>query len=858
MSDMSPEAWLEDLSGNSDPNIRSEIDDLMELAAAEPSPVQSRTTSRDPDTTAGIEQTDDSDTGSNSQPLGSEVNESHSQEQNTYIKREDSEMADYRSQSFPEIPDSQPTPPVSNDTVMEQDTGNSSTPSPHHERKVSHSPSIEEDLAYAQAALNLNSPPRTGDDDDNDDDDIMIIEPSSASAFARSRWSEDRPDAFAQDVESVFIKPEPSPEPSPEASPEAPPVCEVTPPLKTQRELQAEKNARMKATQKDILRNLGLRGIGLGQGLNLPQSTGWIDPAATSSSAEAPYPDEPRYDSPEPNSTYSNIRPDTQDVDDAMRDDDDDHGWMLEDADVDEEYEELKAQYTKLKNRKKKQKDRLSAQDELELFKIEKQIALKERLMHAANRRSADPAGEDEDSLFVSQETPDETIARRRHGVTSRKGKEKATDSPTNRDSDYDQAMVAMLERELEGEQEDFGVTKSGKPRKKRAKPAKNAKEWVRREEEAAREKARKKTQKQKGRAPAATSFATRDRPAVSKITKAKGKAKASSSRAKKSGKSAKKGKVIKNGASLLKLGVTSKKSAGRWGGEIDEASQMILDDLMYNDPLQDRLQNPIFNVAPEEEITGGLRTKASQFSLLFANIPNASTSAQGFQTAAGEPLTGKAEAQIIKSDKKKLRDASKAFGYAQVKAMDGKWLIKGMISTLYHHQLLGAQWMLQRELSSQTPHGGLLADSMGLGKTVQTLACMVGNPPGSSTLFPHFRRKFLIILTSSQGDKKRGVKSTLIVVPAGVMDQWIAEIHLHTDKTTFPKIMKYKTSSNVSIEILEDIDIVVTSYNEVMKQFPFPNKDSRPEIVQKGYKSWWKEAVINMGDLHKVFFWET
>lgn len=57
---------------------------------------------------------------------------------------------------------------------------------------------------------------------------------------------------------------------------------------------------------------------------------------------------------------------------------------------------------------------------------------------------------------------------------------------------------------------------------------------------------------------------------------------------------------------------------------------------------------------------------------------------------------------------------ASRGFGHAKCKAVDGKWLIKGMKSPLYHHQLLGAQWMLQRELSSQPPHGGLLADGMG------------------------------------------------------------------------------------------------------------------------------------------------
>jgi SNF2 family DNA or RNA helicase len=155
-----------------------------------------------------------------------------------------------------------------------------------------------------------------------------------------------------------------------------------------------------------------------------------------------------------------------------------------------------------------------------------------------------------------------------------------------------------------------------------------------------------------------------------------------------------------------------------------DLIGQMILDDLMANDPITDRLQNPVFNVEPEPTISGRMR-KDTQFQRLFANVPD------------GNSLSMK----VAKDDRKKLKEASKSFGFAQCKAMDGKWIIKGMKSTLYHHQLLGAQWMLQRELSSQPPNGGLLADSMGLGKTVQMLACMVGNPPteGKSFLIQHF-----------------------------------------------------------------------------------------------------------------------
>ena len=252
----------------------------------------------------------------------------------------------------------------------------------------------------------------------------------------------------------------------------------------------------------------------------------------------------------------------------------------------------------------------------------------------------------------------------------------------------------------------------------------------------------------------------------------------------------------------------------GQRGGQ-DDIGQLILDDLMNSDAIGDRLQDPIFNCAPELQLDGP-RTKASQLQQLFANIPEGSNKTKG------------------KSDKAKLLQASRSFGYAQVKAVNGKWLVKGMKSTLYHHQLLGAQWMVSRELSSEPPHGGLLADSMGLGKTVQTLACMVGNPP-------------------TEEDTKRGVTATLIVVPSSVISQWLEEIRNHVYEKAFPKVMQYKASMNIPEAVLKDLDIVVTSYTEVMKQFPFPDRKGREDIARYGYKKWWKSAHDQLGDLHKI-----
>jgi len=82
------------------------------------------------------------------------------------------------------------------------------------------------------------------------------------------------------------------------------------------------------------------------------------------------------------------------------------------------------------------------------------------------------------------------------------------------------------------------------------------------------------------------------------------------------------------------------------------------------------------------------------------------------------------------KTDMKWLNDACRVFGNHQVKpAEDGLWKVSGMKSTLKPHQILGTAFMLTREAGEEEPRGGILADQMGLGKTIMTLALIVSNP---------------------------------------------------------------------------------------------------------------------------------
>lgn len=100
---------------------------------------------------------------------------------------------------------------------------------------------------------------------------------------------------------------------------------------------------------------------------------------------------------------------------------------------------------------------------------------------------------------------------------------------------------------------------------------------------------------------------------------------------------------------------------------------------------------------------------------------------------------------------------------------------------------------MLSRELGEIGPYGGLLADAMGLGKTLQTLATMVGNPPAKE-------------------DIKAKTKATLIVLPASAIRQWKDEIEIHVEPGMFPKIIQYKAKFGISLALLQECDIILTS----------------------------------------------
>jgi hypothetical protein len=140
--------------------------------------------------------------------------------------------------------------------------------------------------------------------------------------------------------------------------------------------------------------------------------------------------------------------------------------------------------------------------------------------------------------------------------------------------------------------------------------------------------------------------------------------------------------------------------------------------------------------------------------------------------------------------DMKILNHAVKSFGSRQVRTENDKWKLRGMASSLYNHQLVGVSRMLCQEFSPDGPHGGILGDQMGLGKTVQMLATMASNRPTPEQV-------------------TEGCHQTLIIAPAVAISQWVREIAKHCDKSFIKSVHHYRASAKVTPEVWQTADIV-------------------------------------------------
>ncbi|KAF9920530.1 hypothetical protein FBU30_009623 [Linnemannia zychae] len=174
-------------------------------------------------------------------------------------------------------------------------------------------------------------------------------------------------------------------------------------------------------------------------------------------------------------------------------------------------------------------------------------------------------------------------------------------------------------------------------------------------------------------------------------------------------------------------------------------------------------------------------------------------------------------------------------------------------------------------------PSGGILAEEMGLGKTVEMMAVIVlhRRPMGSllnknmdistdsleqqmseshlsdhqtehSVLEPPFDRQ--------ENDARHLIKSgaTLVITPPSILHQWASELEHHAPSL---KVFLYidNAANTITAHELAQFDVVLTTYPVLSKQFNYANQYDRPRRHERRYHprtspivliEWWRVCL--------------
>lgn len=107
----------------------------------------------------------------------------------------------------------------------------------------------------------------------------------------------------------------------------------------------------------------------------------------------------------------------------------------------------------------------------------------------------------------------------------------------------------------------------------------------------------------------------------------------------------------------------------------------------------------------------------------------------------------------------------------------------EGLSLQLLPFQLEGLDWLMKNEMQTRFV-GGILADEMGMGKTIQTIALLLAEPRG---------------------------KPNLVVAPTVALMQWKSEIEVHTNNG-LSVCLFYGTNRTITAKEMKEYDVVLTT----------------------------------------------